>query len=191
MIVGGDMAKLTEKQKRFAEEYLIDLNATQAALRAGYSKKNADKIGSELLGKTRVSEYIQERQKQLQIKTGITQERVLAELEKIGFARITDYLEYETALRVVDYNVNGEPQYDWAMLVNAKNSSEVDGGPIQEVSISKDGTFKFKLYSKLDALEKIGRHLGIFENQGKRPTDDRDDDNLFKAIREAVTNDEV
>lgn len=49
---------LTAKQQRFVEEYLIDLNATQAAIRAGYSSKNADKIGPELLGKTRVAEAI-------------------------------------------------------------------------------------------------------------------------------------
>lgn len=49
---------LTAKQQRFVEEYLVDLNATQAAIRAGYSAKNADKIGPELLGKTRVAEAI-------------------------------------------------------------------------------------------------------------------------------------
>ena len=49
---------LTQKQKLFIDEYLIDLNATQAAIRAGYSPNNADKIGSELLGKTRVSDAI-------------------------------------------------------------------------------------------------------------------------------------
>lgn len=52
---------LTEKQKLFCENYLISLNATQAAINAGYSEKNADKIGSELLGKTRVSNYIKKR----------------------------------------------------------------------------------------------------------------------------------
>ena len=52
-------ARLTDKQQRFVAEYLIDLNATQAAIRAGYSAKNADKIGSQLLGKTRVAEAIQ------------------------------------------------------------------------------------------------------------------------------------
>lgn len=54
------MKELTSKQQRFIAEYLIDLNTTQAAMRAGYSKKNADKIGPELLGKTRVARAIQE-----------------------------------------------------------------------------------------------------------------------------------
>ena len=54
------VAKLTEKQKRFVQEYLVDLNATAAAKRAGYSEKTADRIGPELLGKTCVSAAIQE-----------------------------------------------------------------------------------------------------------------------------------
>ena len=152
------MAKLTEKQKRFADEYLIDLNATQAAARAGYKDPN---IGRQLITKNNVSAYVQQRQKQLQEKTGITQERVLAELAKIGFASITDYLEYKTVQRVIGHK-NGEPVVDWAILVNAFDSAEVDGAPISEVSVSKDGTFKFKMHNKLDALEKLGRHLGMF-----------------------------
>ena len=166
------MARITEKQKRFADEYLIDLNATQAAIRAGYSKKTAEQIGYKLVQNSSVSKYIQERQKKLQEKTGITQERVLEELAKIGFASITDYLEYRTVQRVIDYK-DGEPVIDWAMIVNALDSSGVDGSPIQEVSVARDGTFKFKMYSKLDALEKIMRHLGMFGNSEHGENEDR------------------
>lgn len=60
---------LTPKQARFVQEYLVDLNATAAAKRAGYSAKNADKIGSELLGKTRVSDAIQAAVKQREQRT--------------------------------------------------------------------------------------------------------------------------
>jgi len=58
------MAKLTEKQKRFCDEYLTDMNATQAAIRAGYSKKTAKQIGQENLTKLVLKNYIQERLKQ-------------------------------------------------------------------------------------------------------------------------------
>jgi Phage terminase, small subunit len=176
------MAELTEKQKKFADEYLIDLNATQAAARAGYKDPN---FGRQLLTKTNVSEYIQKRQKDIQVKTEITQERVLAELVKIGFANITDFLDYETVKRIVEYK-NGEPVIDWTMIVNAKNSSEVDGSAIQEVSASRDGTFKFKLYSKLDALEKITKILGFDKPNETKQSDQREDDNLWNAVAEAV-----
>lgn len=158
------MTKLTNKQQRFIDEYLIDLNATQAAIRAGYSKKYARSAGAETYAKPDVKAAIAVKQEKLQNKTAITQEKILTELAKIGFANITDYLEYKTALRVVGYKDDGEPEYDWAMLVNAKDSTLVDGSPVQEVSISKDGTFKFKLYNKMEALEKLGRHLGLFDN---------------------------
>jgi len=68
---------LTAKQKKFVAEYLIDLNATQAATRAGYSAKNADKIGPELLGKTRVAEAIQQAMGKREKRTEITQDMVL------------------------------------------------------------------------------------------------------------------
>lgn len=180
---------LTEKQKRFADEYLIDLNATQAALRAGYSKKTAYSIGQENLKKPEIQTYIQERQKEREKRTEITQDQVLAELAKIGFASITDFLEYKTVQRVIEYR-NGEPVIDWAMMVDAIDSSEVDGAAISEISVSKDGTFKFKLHNKLDALDKLGRHLGLFEKSNV-PNDEREDDNLWKAIAEAVKRDEV
>lgn len=82
---------LTEKQKKFADQYLIDLNATQAAIRAGYSKKTAEQMGHKLVKNSLVSKYIQKRQKSLQERTEITQEKVIAELVSIGFAEATDF----------------------------------------------------------------------------------------------------
>lgn len=79
---------LTPKQKRFVDEYLIDLNATQAAIRAGYSKRTAEWIGPQLLGKTHVSEAVTERMRARELRTEITQDRVLQELAKIAFSDI-------------------------------------------------------------------------------------------------------
>ena len=76
------MPKLTEKQKRFGEEYLIDLNATQAAARAGY--KNPE-IGRQLITKNNVSEYLNSLMKKRSENTGVTAEKVVKELESIAF----------------------------------------------------------------------------------------------------------
>ena len=73
---------LTPKQARFVEEYLVDLNATQAAIRAGYSARNADKIGPELLGKTRVAEAVKAAQQARTERTEITQDEVIQGLKK-------------------------------------------------------------------------------------------------------------
>lgn len=74
---------LTPKQERFVQEYLVDLNATAAARRAGYSTRTADRIGPELLGKTCVSAAIQEARKAREQRTEITQDYVLQKLKEI------------------------------------------------------------------------------------------------------------
>ena len=78
------MPKLTEKQKRFCEEYLIDLNATQAAIRAGYSAKTAEQTAARLLRNVKVQKYISQLQKEQSDRTGITADTVLKELKKIA-----------------------------------------------------------------------------------------------------------
>ena len=83
------MEKLTAKQERFCTEYIIDLNATQAAIRAGYSSKTANRIASENLSKPDIQRKIQELQQERAERTEITQDRVLKELAGIGFAPIT------------------------------------------------------------------------------------------------------
>lgn len=80
------MAKLTDKQKRFCEEYLIDLNATQAAIRAGYKPKNARSSASENLTKPDIQQYLQQLMQQRSQRTGITADDVIGELAKIAAA---------------------------------------------------------------------------------------------------------
>jgi len=150
---------MTDKQQRFVDEYLIDLNATQAAIRAGYSENRASELGYQLLQKPTVQGSIQKAMKQREERTKVTQNQVVEELAKIAFSNITDYLEFGTTFRI-------------------KESSEIDGSPIQEVSISKDGACKFKLHNKLVALELLAKHLGMFENRWF----DNDDNQLHITI---------
>lgn len=97
---------LTAKQERFVSEYLVDLNATQAAIRAGYSERTADRIGPELLGKTCVSKAIQAAIEERSKRTGITQEKVVEEIGKIAFATAADCadteLKYASKLRALE-----------------------------------------------------------------------------------------
>ena len=87
------MAKLTEKQKRFVAEYLVDLNATQAAIRAGYSPKTANRIGSQNLSKVDVQTEIEKRRATLRNKLEITQEKVIEELAAVAFANGADFAQ--------------------------------------------------------------------------------------------------
>jgi phage terminase small subunit len=79
---------MTAKQQRFCEEYMIDLNATQAAIRAGYSPQNAEQLGYQLLQKTSVSEEIARLKAAQSARTGITADRVLREYGSIAFAAL-------------------------------------------------------------------------------------------------------
>ena len=94
---------LTEKQKRFADEYLTDLNATQAAIRAGYSRKTANRIASENLSKLDIQKYIQERLKERQERAEITQDMIVDELGKLGFADIeTEFLKPSDKIKALE-----------------------------------------------------------------------------------------
>lgn len=77
------MAKLTAKQQRFCDEYLIDLNATQAAIRAGYSKKTANRIGTENLSKLVIREYIENRMAEKEAALIANQDEVLKYLTSV------------------------------------------------------------------------------------------------------------
>lgn len=144
--------KINIKQKSFVEEYLIDLNSTQAAIRAGYSKNRASEIGYQLLQRTTVQEYIQKRMKDREKRTEITQDMVLKEFAHIAFDDIKNYLSFYTD---TEGNVR----------TIVKDSTTIDTRAIQEVSQGKDGQFKFKMYCKDNALLQIGKHLGMFADK--------------------------
>lgn len=88
--------RLTAKQARFVEEYMVDLNATQAAIRAGYSVRNADKIGSELLGKTRVAAAIQAKRAEVSERTGRTVADVMRDIGRVRDDAMREVFDPET-----------------------------------------------------------------------------------------------
>jgi phage terminase small subunit len=158
----GKERKMTAKQKAFVQEYLIDLNATQAAIRAGYSADTAKVIGSENLTKPDIQEALQEAMARREKRTQITQDMVLRELAKIGMVDIKDFLSFRTEKTVIGTDDDtGEPVIDYAHVVQMKDSNDIDGSLISEVQL-KNGELKFKLYDKVKALELCGRHLGMF-----------------------------
>lgn len=144
---------LTPKQSRFVQEYLIDLNATQAAIRAGYSKKTAHAIGSENLSKPLIIEELQVERLRLAKVTKVTPERVIAELAKIGFSDVRSILTDEGGIQDVS---------DWSDdAAGAIASFEVAAAPGHDGEPS-GRVYKVKTWDKLNALEKMGKHLGMF-----------------------------
>lgn len=150
--------QLTDKQRRFVEEYVVDFNATQAAKRAGYSVRSAHDTGRENLRKPEIQAAIAARANRLAQKAEITAQRVLEELAKLGFANMRDYI------RVTE---QGEPVVDLSALTRDQAAA------IQEVTVEDylDGRgddarevrrVRFKLAGKEGPLEKLGKYLGLF-----------------------------
>lgn len=165
---------LTAKQQRFVDEYLKDLNATQAAIRAGYSKNTADQQASRLLTNVKVRGYLAERQDDRSKRTEITQDMVLRELAKIGFSDIRKVVRWgETQVRMVDGD-EGEAEdmvpYHGLALIDSAEVDDSTAAAIAEVSQGRDG-LKVKLHDKKGALVDIGRHLGMFTAPGHAELD--------------------
>lgn len=172
------MAKLTEKQKRFVQEYLVDLNATAAAKRAGYSEKSASRIAVELLNKTQVSAEIQKQQAKRQKRVEITQEKVLEELAAIAFANGTDF---------ATINRNG--------LVRLVPTDDLPEDKKKAVASIKEGQYgtEVKVHDKVKALELLAKHLGMFDS--KNGGSETPENNIFEVIdqstREEIGTDEI
>ncbi|POD46275.1 hypothetical protein BKM15_25885 [Pseudomonas syringae pv. syringae] len=144
--------KLTGKQKRFVEEYLIDLNAAAAMRRAGYKSKNPDVDGHQLLVKPSIQKEVQKAMDERSKRTQITADSVLQELAHIAFDDIKNYLEFYP-----------DEDTKYGVRINIKDSRQIDTRNVAEVSIGKDG-FKFKTYCKDHALVNVGKHLGMFKD---------------------------
>jgi phage terminase small subunit len=171
---GRKAGKLTDLQKKFIKEYLIDLNITAAALRAGYSEKTAYSIGQETFNKPHIQAAIQKETNKRARRTEITADKVLEEYAKLGFSDVSDYLEVVTERVLVDRTAEGEPISEIKQFVFMKNTADIPPeklAAISEVKQHKDGSISFKLHDKRGALDSIARHLGMFteriEHTGK------------------------
>ncbi|RKJ00405.1 terminase small subunit [bacterium D16-54] len=147
------MAKLTEKQRRFVDEYLIDLNATQAAIRAGYSVKTAKDIGCQNLAKLNIQQAVSEQMAERSKRTGVNQDRIVLELAKIAFVNAADVIDSDDA------------------TIKAGATAD-DTAAIQSVKVkvipTKEGEGverEIRLNDKLKALELLGKHLGMWNDK--------------------------
>lgn len=148
-----DSLKLTPRQRLFVQEYLIDLNASQAALRAGYSINNAHKIGSQLLENPRIKQAVKLAMYEREQRTKVTQDRVIEELAKIAFINPTDVVNsYDASLH------NGAAREDTAAIssIRVKKFPSREGFGVER---------EIKLHDKIRALDLLGKHLGLFNDK--------------------------
>jgi phage terminase small subunit len=149
------MAKLTLKQQMFVKEYLVDLNGTQAAIRAGYSERTATEIAHEYLRKPHIVVAVEEAMNKRAEKTGITAERVLNEIAKMAFLDPRKL-----------FDSDGKPLHITAL--DDDTAASIAGLDVVTTG-SQDAGFgevmKIKLADKAKNLELLGRHLKLFTDK--------------------------
>ncbi len=148
--------KLRPKQKKFVQEYLVDLNATQAAIRAGYSEKTAYSIGFENLRKPEIQEALDLAQKKLAKKVEVTIEELITAYKQIAFADLAECYDENGFLK----NIHDIPISARMALAGLEVDELYEGKGETREQIGQ--TKKVKMWDKLKALDALGRHLGLF-----------------------------
>lgn len=157
------MPDLTNKQQAFVNEYIIDLNATQAAIRAGYSEHTAKDIGCENLAKPNIKNAIQAKLDARTVRTQVTADRVLKELAKLAFSNTEDYITVnEDGLASVDLSKLTRDQAAAITEITVETRKEYGSKEADAATIEK---VRFKLADKGINLERLGKHLKLFTDK--------------------------
>ncbi len=164
---------LTDKQKLFADEYLIDLNATRA-YKAAYPKVKKDEVaavnGNRLLRNAKVAEYIEERMKDREKRTEITQDKVLNELAAIAFSNGSDFAQVVDEPMIVNGSYVMDPDtgklktWEAVKITPTEKLPEDKRKAIAGIKMGKNG-IEVATCDKVRALELLGRHLGMFKDK--------------------------
>jgi phage terminase small subunit len=149
--------RLSDKQRRFVAEYLVDLNACQAAIRAGYSPKTAETCGPRLLRNALVGQAIQAGQTKRLHTLDISAERILAELARIAFGDVRALYDEDGTLK---------PVHEWPDEVAAAVSGlEVEDPVVRQGQVVRGGVRKVKRWDKTRALEMLAKHRGLLKDR--------------------------
>ena len=150
------------KQARFVEEYVVDLNGKQAAIRSGYGAKTAEVQASRLLSNAKVHAAVSEAMQARSRRTGVTAERVVRELAELAFSNIADFVEVRS---------------DGPVHIDLTRASRERVAAVHDVILSTSGEgsdklTRIELFDKLRALDMLARHLGMYpsgESRSRRP----------------------
>jgi phage terminase small subunit len=148
---------MTEQKKRFADKYFETLNGSKSAVYAGYSESTSRQIAYNLLQEPEVEEYLTKLREKYELKTGITKEKWLNELAEVGFSNIQDFIEDSNNIKDIS-----KIEKSKAASVSSVKKTVIEG------EFGTKEVVEFKLHDKLNALEKIGRHLGYFEKDNEQ-----------------------
>ena len=153
----GKNGKLTAKRVKFIQEYLVDMNATQAAIRSGYSAKRADAIGYDLLRITEVQEALAIARQELSAKTGVTPEKVIEGFARGAFFDLADLYDKNGYLK----NVHEIPEKARVALAGIEVEELFEGRGESREHIGR--VRKVKLSSRHQNLDSLAKHFGLYD----------------------------
>ena len=143
---------LNPKQERFCKEYVIDCNATKAGIRAGYSEDSAYSQAHDLLKKPEIADFIRQLQFEIGERLEITADMVVQELAKLAFSNTQDFVKTGNDIK----DISKLERHKVAAVSGIKTTEIVIGEATRT-------TTELKFHDKVSALEKLGKHLGVFE----------------------------
>ena len=149
------------RRQRFVEEYLIDLNATQAAIRAGYSSNGANVQAVRMLADATVSAAVAKGRANLAAKAQVSAEEIVAELKKLGFSNMRDFVDVDKrGSPVLDFSELSREQWAAVGELTVEHCVRPADEEGEEAKVVEK--VKFKLLDKRAALVDLGKHLGMF-----------------------------
>jgi phage terminase small subunit len=169
---------LNPKQRRFVAEYLIDLNATQAAIRAGYSKKNADVTGPRLLGNVGIAAAVAAGTSKQLATAELTAARVLEEIRRLAFIDMRGFFDANGNMKAVNELSPEQGSALAGLEVIIKNAEAGDG--------VTDRVHKFKVWDKTRSLEMLAKHFALLTDVVKVTTDDENIARLMAGRKRAA-----
>ena len=174
-VLEGKMSDIPRKRERFIKEYLLDLNATAAAIRAGYSKKTAYSTGHALLKRPEIQAEVTRMIKKRSERTEIESDQVIQEYAHVAFSNVLDYVRIEG--RDIFIDLANITRAQAAAIMEVTQDISIRTGEDGE-EVEKIKKISFKLHPKLPALRDLGKHLNIFAEDNKTT--------LVLAMREEI-----
>lgn len=177
---------LKEKQKTFCREYIVDLNATQAAIRAGYSEKTASQAAARLLSNVKVQHEIKKLMDERNERTNITADDVIRQLARIAFMDIKDFVEWgvEERNEIIDRDEDDNPIIEKVQseYVRLKAAQQIDGTLVQSIKMTKYG-MAVEFPDRMRAMEMLAKHTGVFDD---RPNVNVDVSGFVDALKQTA-----
>ncbi len=170
------MAELTRRQRRFVEEYLVDLNGAQAAIRAGYAERSARVTAARTLANDSIAAAVRDGMERRSRRTAISADRVLLEFARLAFVDMASFMSFDGSDARLDFSGLGEDQA--AAIAEIIQETYIEGRGEDAEPVKRT---RLKLHNKLAALDALAKHLGLFN--ASLPPEADPETNLRQMLR--------